>query len=329
VTDSPDHLPEIDPLTREAIDWVVRLRSGRATTDDAEALQRWRRQSPAHEEAFARAVKLWRDFRTVAEGSPDEALPRREPQAAQSWIRRPVARRAILGGAIAASAAGYMVVRPPLGLWPSLQELTADYRTAKGEQKEIALGPDVSLTLNTETSIAIHSRDGQPQFELIAGEAVVSAKAPATRPLVVTAAEGRIVASQANFNARCIDGVVSVACIAGSLEVQQGARSAQLKENETISYSSRGLGQPITADIAQATSWRSGLLVFHDRSLSDVVEEINRYRPGRIVITNAELGRKIVNATFHINQLDNFFAQAQELFGAKVTRLPAGVALLS
>ena len=37
-----------------------------------------------------------------------------------------------------------------------------------------------------------------------------------------------------------------------------------------------------------------------------------------------ELSRRIINATFHVDQLDNFFVQAKELFGAKVTTLPAG-----
>lgn len=326
MTDSPDNLPEIDPLTREAIDWVARLRSGGATTDDAAALQRWRRQSAAHEEAFRQAVKLWRDFRTVAEQALDEGTA---PQSPLTWIERPIVRRAMLGGAIAASAAAYMTVNPPLGLWPSWREISADFRTGKGEQREVAIGPTVSVTLNTQTSVAIRSREDQPRLELISGEAAISAKAPAAQPLVVIAGGGRIVAAQANFNARCIDAVVSVTCLAGTLEVEQGARSVSLQKNEGISYSSRGFGSATTANVVEATSWRSGLLVFHDQSLSAVVEEINRYRPGRIVITNAELGRKVVNATFHVDQLDNFFVQAQELFGAKVTQLPAGVALLS
>lgn len=327
MSESPDQLPELDPLTREAIDWVVRLRSGEATTDDSAALQRWRRQSPAHEEAFHRAVKLWRDFRTVAERSRDEDLI--VSNALLAWLHRPVARRAMVGGAIAATAAGYMVVRPPFGLWPSLQEMRADYRTAKGEQRQIALGNDISVTLGTLTSVAIRSTAQQPRIELIAGEAAISAAASAAEPLVVIAGDGQIRASQANFNARCIEQNVSVTCLSGAIEVEHGAQSARLTQNQEISYTSVGLGPPTTVDVAQVISWQAGLLVFHDQSLADVVDEINRYRPGRIVITSPALARKVVNATFHTDQLDNFFAQAQELFGAKVTRLPAGLALLS
>ncbi len=68
---------------------------------------------------------------------------------------------------------------------------------------------------------------------------------------------------------------------------------------------------------------------FTTRPLAEVIEEINRYRPGRIVITNSDLARRVVNGTFRRDQLDTFIAQVQQLFGAKVTTLPAGLTLLS
>ena len=98
---------------------------------------------------------------------------------------------------------------------------------------------------------------------------------------------------------------------------------------QQIFYSATGLGSVEDVDIAQATSWRSGMLIFHNKPLTEVIEEINRYRPGRIVVTNADLGRRVVNGTFRRDQLDTFIAQVQQLFGAKVTMLPAGLTLLS
>lgn len=326
MSEPSDQRNELDPLTQEAIDWIVRLRSGEATTEDAEALKRWRSQSPAHEEALRRAARLWRGFKTVAE-QENAVIP--SPVARRAPNSRQIPRRAFLGGAIAASAAGYLVFRPPFGLWPSLQELSADYRTAKGEQRDISLGPDVLMTLNTSTSVAVRANSDDPRIELISGEAAVTVKTPLSKPVVLVARNGRIVVTEAKFNARCIDDVVSIACLTGAANVERGSQSIRIQANQQISYSSAGLGPATKVDVAQATSWQTGLLVFHDKALTDVVEEINRYRPGRIVITNSDLRRRIVNATFHTDQLDNFFVQAQELFGAKVTHLPAGVTLLS
>lgn len=322
---SSEQSPELDPVMKEAIEWVALLKSGRATVEDAEKLKRWRAIAPAHENAFASAVRLWRDFRTVAER---EGRPNGETAVVIAPRRRPIARRAFLGGAIAAAAAAAAVIRPPFDLWPSWSELRADYRTAKGERREVTLGRDVSMQLNTETSVAVRSTDKAPRIELIAGEAVISTNTPPEQPLVVTAAGGFIEAAQASLNARCIDSVVSVTCLAGTVAVKYQDKSIHLGLNEQISYSSSGFGPSSVVDPAIATSWQRGVLVFHDRALSDVVEEINRYRTGRIFIANRALGRRVVNATFHVDQLDTFFDQARELFGAKVTRLPGGVAVL-
>jgi transmembrane sensor len=56
---------------------------------------------------------------------------------------------------------------------------------------------------------------------------------------------------------------------------------------------------------------------------------VNRYRAGKIIITNAELKRRLVNGTFQVDKLDNFVAQVEQLFGARITSLPGGVVLMS
>ena len=54
-----DHADSLDPLTRDALAWVLRLKSGEATLADAEQLIDWRAKSPEHERAFHDAVKCW------------------------------------------------------------------------------------------------------------------------------------------------------------------------------------------------------------------------------------------------------------------------------
>jgi transmembrane sensor len=325
--------PVVEPvddngLLERAIDWVALLRSGRATEGDAERLQRWRAQSPAHEAAFRQAARLYRDL-----GSMGAELERRKikPFARPASVARHlVSRRALIGGALAASVAGYMVVKPPLDMWPSLAEMSADYRTAKGEQLDVALADNVSLKLNTQTSIAVRGTGVSPRIELISGEAAINSQRLA-EPLVVLAADGQIVASNGEVNIRCIDGVVMATCIQGSITVTQGGRSVQLQSGQQISYSSvEQLGAPIAiGDPASLTAWREKLLVFKDKPLATVVSEINRYRPGKIVVTNSGLGQRLVNGTFHTDKLDDFVAQVRQLYAVKVRALPGGVVLLS
>jgi transmembrane sensor len=63
--------------------------------------------------------------------------------------------------------------------------------------------------------------------------------------------------------------------------------------------------------------------------MSRVVDEINRYRSGKIVIMNSELGQRRITGTFYLNHLDDFLGQAHSLFDASVRYLPAGIVLLS
>ena len=313
-----------DPLFDEALDWVIRLKTAAPTRAEVEASQRWRAQSPTHEAAFSRAVRLFRNAAVAVRELADEQ--RNADVAAPA--PRSFARRALLGGAIAATAA-YAMARPPFGLWPSIEELSADYRTAKGEHRSVTVAPNVVLELNTQTSVALRSEADQTRIELISGEALVTARVASSQPLVVLAAGGRMTALQADFNARCLDGLVSVTCLDGTVTVEQDGQAVQLHDTEQVTYSGAGIQASVPVDAAQVASWRVGLLIFRDRPLADVVDEVNRYRAGKIVITNPELGRRLVNGTFQLDRLAHFVSQVEQLFGARVTSLPGGVVLLS
>ena len=241
---------------------------------------------------------------------------------------RLLTRRIVLGGAIAA-AAGYVMIRPPLDMWPSIEELSADYRTGKGEQRKVMLAPDISVELNTQTSLALRPTPNETRVELISGEASVVARRSSSTPLVMLARDGRISALQADFNARCLDGVVSVTCLDGIVTVEQDGHSVQLRKAEQVTYSPAGLQASLPVDAKQVAAWQTGLLIFRDRPLASVVDEVNRYRAGKIIITSAELKRRLVNGTFQVDKLDNFVAQVEQLFGARITSLPGGVVLMS
>lgn len=328
----PTHISdEIDPLLRDALAWVVRLRSGEVSKTDLAAIRQWRSQSAEHEEAFRQAALLWRDLKVTADAITEHGgrrVPMLKSLNPRHWS---MTRRAFIGGTVAASAAAYVVYHPPMQLWPSLNELAADYRTGKGERKDIVVAEGVSVSLNTQTSIALGSSEhGSPRIELIAGETAVTADRAAARPLVLQALGARVVANRASFNARCLDGSVSVTCLDGRLDVEQELGLVQLEAGQQVTFVAKtGLGMAIAVDAKVASAWQQNLLVVRDRPLAEVVNEVNRYRAGRIIVTNAVLGRRLVNGTFHTDRLENFPNQVHELFGARINALPGNIILLS
>ncbi len=69
----------------------------------------------------------------------------------------------------------------------------------------------------------------------------------------------------------------------------------------------------------------AGLFIVRDWRLTRLVDEVSRYRFGKIIVMDAQLGNHAVTGTFH---LDDFIGKAQGLFGASVQSFPGGVVLL-
>src|SRR5262249_20206216 len=156
---------------------------------------------------------------------------------------------------------------PPLGLWPPLSSLAADYRTGTGEQRQVTLADDVIVAMNTQTAIVQGAMtDTSSQIELVSGAAIIEATSMA-KMLTVIAGAGRVALSQAAFNLRRDQDSVCVTCIKGDVRVGYGADVMPLGPGQDIVYSSRGLGVRGTVDPDIVTAWQKGLLIFRETPL--------------------------------------------------------------
>jgi transmembrane sensor len=320
---------QADLVKREAIRWLSLMSSGRATEADAEALKQWCREDMAHEAAYAKAALVWDMLIPVAERAP-------RPEAKTGALGpAPAAqgfgRRALFGGAVSASAcaAGYLVVRPPLGLWPSFAELRADIRTNTGEQRRVVAADGITIDLNTRSSLVFHASPSEDHhIELISGEAVIAAGPGIANSCIVIAGGGRVLARDAQVDIRRDGANTRVTCIDGSIRVEQAGRTVAVAAREQVVYGERGISGIGSIDPAAVTAWQRGLLLFNQEPLSRVVEEVNRYRPGEIVVLNQELGRRLIDASFHLDHLDHVITYIRQAFGSRITELPGGIVLV-
>ncbi|MCK9917091.1 FecR domain-containing protein [Microbacteriaceae bacterium K1510] len=330
MTADHDRFPvEPTPLEHEAYGWVVRFVSGQASQADIEALKEWSGRSPAHAAAFDEASKAWKALDPARRKALSENVLAFAPAAVRERPAGPrFGRRAFLGGAVAASAAGlaYLAARPPLELWPSLSELSADYRTATGEQRRITLADSISVEMNTQTSIALRaSGDDARGLELITGEALVSVP---RAPVTVFAASARITASNARFNVRYIGQSVCVTCLDGFVAVETPEKALSLSAGRQVVYSAGGLDQATAVDPAMVTAWKDGIIIFDSTPVLEVVAEVNRYRHGKVILTNAALGRERFNARFRIENIERVVGQIAQVFNVRARTLPGGITLL-
>ena len=303
-------------IGQQAAAWWARLRADDFTRADADALRAWCASSPDHARAWRELQQLWQALDPALARAA--AAPQRENVLA--FPLRP-GRRAFLGGALAAGVAA-LALRPPLGAWPSLQEMGADYRTGTGEQRQVALSPQMTVQMNTQTRIDVRAPES---IELLGGEAEILASG-ARQPVSVVAGAGRLLAQAARFNVRHTDDAVCVTCLAGAVEVVWQQRRLTLDAGRQVVYDGRGV-QAATAAPGEASAWRTGALSFAGKPLAEVVAEINRYRPGRVLLRNPELGRRLVRMRFSIAQMDGALAMIRDLTGAQMTSLPGGVVI--
>ncbi|MGO4683993.1 FecR family protein [Hyphomicrobium sp. 2TAF46] len=327
---------DLNPIQDEAVGWVQKLVSGEATPAEIEAAERWRVQSPAHAAAFDAAERVWSEF-----GAAGRALHGLKGDFASTLdtlgkSRRTLNRRAVLGGGAAtvAVASVYGVIDPPLGLWPSLSELNADYRTGTGEQRNVTFANEIAINLNTQTSLAVRTATvAEDRVELVSGEASFATPFRGARSLVVLAANGRTVTESGKFDVRYTTigerSPVSVTCFGGRVRIEHGADVADLQPGQRVRYDDAGLGQVAAVDPVVASDWQRGIVEFHNTPLTEAVEEINRYRPGRIVLMSKTLGEKQLNGRFRIDQMEKVLLQLEYAFNAKLQRLPGGIVLLS
>jgi transmembrane sensor len=232
-------------------------------------------------------------------------------------------RRALLGGGLAAAAAAgaYVVVKSPLELWSSLAEVSSEYRTEKGEQRYFPLSQALTVEMNTQTSLSRYAVAGGYGLKLITGEVAITAKLNNRERFQLVASGCRLIASQAQFNVRYEGGKVCVTCTSGTLQVETPQRISQLTSRHQVTYEGRETSPVVAVDPIVVTSWRTGNIILHDVSLGDAVAEINRYRPGRIVVANSELKQQRVNTVLQVSDLRDVVALIRRMTGAHATEV--------
>lgn len=312
---------------RQAQAWLVHLTSGTATREDGEAFRRWCLSSEQHAAAFARTRQMWLDLGPAIARRKDSA-PRGGRPAPRHAIR--MSRRAFLGTAITASVAALVVAG--YGLDMGGQRGTgATLRTAIGEQRHVDVTQGVALEMNTATDIGVRSSGNTiTGFRLRSGEAVVRIDPSHAAPFVVELEDARVLSGPgASFAVRCVDGVATVTCLEGQAVLARAATKTLVKPSQQLAFDADGLGAAVAVNPDTALAWRHRVLIYDNQPLADVVTDINRYRPGRIVITDRALGERRVHARFTLDQMADVATLIEDAYGAHATHLPGGWVLLS
>lgn len=278
-----------------ALSWFTRVRSGDATPAELAEFRRWIDAAGEHRREYGKLEALWGDLDRLGD-------PRLAPADNVRALRpaRRVSRRGLFlgaAGAAAAVAAGVVVGLPVL--------FDGDIHTGIGEQKQVALADGSRVELDADSALSIRFTPEARRVTLLRGRAFFDVAPDRSRPFSVAAADGVTTAKGTQFSVHLWSDEVTVTVMESAVTVRvTDGGTAQLEAGEAVCYDSAGIGTKEQVSNAQATAWRRGKLIFEDRPLRQVIADVNRYRRGRIVVTNSDLLRLRVSGIFDMHRPD-------------------------
>ena len=325
-------------IDRKAAHWALRLEARACGPAERRRLDRWLERDPAHRTALSEAR------RALAAIDRFAAAPPPLPAASSAGVRRSGRRpqRRLAAGLCGAAAAACLCLVLALGyLWigdPRIL-IAADAATGPGELREVRLPDGSAVTLGPESAVAWDFEAGGRRVELLAGAAVFSVvpdpdagEGASDRRFSVAAGAGLVTALGTRFLVELRgDGVeVAVAehAVLVSLRRAGGEARRELVQGQGLRYGPAGIGAVRTLDPSLVAAWQRGRLVFDAVPLSEVVEELSRYRRGSILVADGALAARRVSGVFSAADPDAVLRTIAREMSAEVLSVTPLVTLL-
>ncbi|GJL55575.1 MAG: sensor [Nitrospirales bacterium] len=300
--------PELTNLQKEAFDWLVRLTSGDTSPEEVKRFDAWKASSPAHEQAWQEASRVWQGFEQLPKDHRPGRAPlkksSRRPTTSSPKRRKYQARTPYLRWAAALTTTAMLftllLLAPPPHHW------LADISTGVGERRTMPLPDGSTVEMNSQTALQLEFTDTHRIVELLSGEAAFQVEHDAARPFVVSSDQGNAEALGTEFIVGHRDAHTLVAVREGTVEVRypQHDQRTILNAGEAAGYSpAQGLQPMPLVDWDMLSAWRDGYLVFDNTPLADVLAQINLHRTGHIILLDDSLADHRISGLFRLDAM--------------------------
>ncbi|MDD1619968.1 MAG: FecR family protein [Methylococcaceae bacterium] len=310
--------------------WFFRLRADDVVSDEHDAFVAWLASNPAHAEAWDEVQKLFAELDSPAKRiRQQQRLAAAHSSPAKITEAVPKPRRLFYptsAAALACVALALMFIQPA---W--LQNLHSDYHTAIGEQRRIELADGSTVLLNTDSAIAVDLQADQRRVQLLRGEAFFQVAHASQRPFRVVAGDTQARVTGTAFSVNRDNSEVTVTVSEGRVETSRPENPdpvIALTPGQSAVYADQQPAVVQAVDTNRSLAWRQGQMVFVQAPLAEVVEQINRYRPGRLIITDPQLENRPITAVFSVNHLDDAVTALERTLGIQARRLTDYLVLL-
>ncbi len=328
----------------EACTWIAKIDGGEFDSNDLQNLRNWIEEHPDNKAAFEQFSS---DFISVRDllSTVGEAVHDLEDSANKSGTFAGLVKSAqrnwgmmATGGAIAASLiwATLLFGSVDLSLVPAtdINKTPIFYASKIGEKETVILADGSSVTLNTNTHLAVEYTPYERRVQLMQGEAVFNVAKDANRPFRVHTNRTVVQAIGTIFSVKSMNGKVELLVEEGIVELTANAVAehtkeidkSKLSEKKRVSSGGYSVFESKTdtlvhvkdeALVQRRMSWRSGMLTFDNDPLSEIVKEYNRYIEQKIVIDDPSLLALPIGGAFPIGQTDALLDALAQGFGVK------------
>lgn len=303
-------MPNSDPrLVDQAIQWMIKLRFNVADDASIAAFDRWLHTSAEHQHVWQRVATMNDDF---------NQLPAQVGRHALQGARQRISRREglkLLG--LVAGAAGLTWLGRD---YTPLPGLMADYRTATGERRWVALDDGSKIQLNSASAFDATFSAERRLVHLHRGEMLVNTGVD-DRPLWVQTRDGYLRALGSRFLVREEAQGTLLAVQQGAVALFANSREANarhvLKPGEQMLFDHTGIHAPI-ANGLDPWGWSDGVISAHNMRLDDFLSELSRYRNGLLRCSEAVAGLR-VSGTYQLNDTDQVLSLVAQSLPIDVT----------
>jgi len=324
----------VEQIAAEAAEWLL-LFDGDAGKREHADFAEWLTRSPVHVREFLELSAVWAKagYTGLPDYNREELIQAARAELDLQSVVQLHPRHGVLRAAAARSesrhlwfaAAATIVVG--LALWIGVAVFRDDssYTTAVGEQRSITLADGSVIFLNTSSAVRVRYGQSARDIELIRGEARFQVAKSPLRPFTVATSVASVRALGTVFNVAMDNGGTQVAVLEGSVEVRElqplatpgapadASRVTQMPQHNHLQLTSgqraavtrKGIEPDVGPSIESVNAWTQRRLVFRDMTLSEVIDQFNRYRRQPLVIDDPALGQMRVSGTFDPSDLDS------------------------
>ena len=293
--------------------WHGLFEDGELDAGQRERFEKWLAADPRHGAAYASINFSWSGMANA--GMDDRILSMRHEALAAPRRRRG---RWVRASAIAVSA-GVVIAFGILSNYGSfrLKSGDGDFATRVGQRSSITLTDGSTVVLNTASRLNVAFDTNVRRVRLLAGQAWFEVAKNQSRPFVVEAGDRIVTAHGTAFDVRLEDkDTVQVTLVEGRYPLKRLERSGAgpsavaerqdlLPGDQLTVTAMRPLARK-KADVAKATSWREGQIIFDNDTLGSAVQEVNRYSVTQIILADPRLGSLSVSGVFIAGHSESF-----------------------